>query len=379
MKIEDIKEMIKIKEKQEKRLNECKKMLENRFVEDENMIMIIESEIQRLEKELGMSSKKFKYSAEDIAAAGDVDMLIEGVLPLSAIIVIVGTYGQGKSTLIRHLLFILLEQNESVIVKYVEADNPVKNLNKSKLHEEIDRFQGRLEVHGDSSDCLDMHICYIDMLKETIKLQKANKEKRYIVVVDNLKNIAKKNKYGLIDSNELFVYEKKFRSVGGTTIISHHTNKKGISADTQDINNFCDASFNLHYNQTINTIIIQPDKQSRFHIKPKAFLVNPETRRIISEVEYNGAILPDSEKLIIEHVVELLTYVDEFNQDQLVKETTKFRNKLAMGEKRFRAILHKYSDIHWATIRSRKNSLIFSSLDKKLPNCQTIQGDGHEK
>lgn len=378
MKISDIEQMIKMKEKQAKDLQKCREMRKSNFISDKQRLAI-DVEIKRLEAELGLQTVNFNYTIEDIANAPDDDMLIPNILPLGSILVIVASYGQGKSTLIRQLLLSLLQSNSNVYVHYVEADNPKQRLKKFGLHESLANYGERFQIFGNNSDCLDMHLSYIDMLLETTKLQKEHKERNYIIVVDNLKNIAKKNKFGLIDTNELFVYEKRFRFVGGTIIISHHTNKKGVSADTKDILNFCDASFKLHYNDVSNAIILEPDKQSRFHLEPKAFLVDSKTKTIVAEVDYNSTMLPDSERQIINHVVEVLTYVDQINQDHLIKETMKYRNKLAMGEKRFRAILHKYSDIYWTTIRSKKNSLIFSSLDKKLPNCQTILGDNHEK
>lgn len=377
MKIEEIKKTVAIKEKMMKELIELKELKKSNFITDEQKLLV-DAEILKLKIQLNIKDD-FSYSAQEIVSANDVEMLVKDFLPAGAIVVIVAKYGAGKTTFIRHIISELLKNNDNIYAVYIDADNPIQKLKEQNIHNEMDTFGERLKFFGKNITLDDLPTKVEDTIDDLIELQSTHPNRRYVLILDNLKNTARKNRQGLIDGNRVFKYERKFRAVGGSALVLHHINKIGISADTQDIMNFADLSFYLNYNTATNAIVIEPDKQSRYGIKAKAFLVDQETRKILHEIDYETAKRPEIDFKIINHVREVLSCLVEINQEQLLKETQKFRNKILVGEKRFRAILQKYAAVEWNTKRSSKNSIIYSSLDKKLPNCQTILGDNHEK
>ena len=183
-----------------------------------------------------------------------------------------------------------------------------------------------------------------------------------------MKNIARKNRKGFIDTNYLWKLEKKFQASSGTTIVLHHFNKAGIYADTSDILNFCDAAFNVSYNDQTSSIIIEPDKQSRYRLEKKAFSVDTETQEIIEEIEYSSAKMSNEEIKIINEIKYLLTECGDFNQSELEKELKLVRTSIGMGEKKFRIILKKYSGFMWENYRGENNALIFTTIKDKQKN-----------
>ncbi len=377
MKIENIKKTVAIKEKMIKELNELKVLKKSNFVTDEQKL-VVEAEIAKLKIQLNIKDD-FSYSVEEIVSANDVEMLVKDFLPAGAIVVVVAKYGAGKTTFIRYIISELLKNNDNIYAVYIDADNPIQKLKEQDIHIEMDTFGERLKFFGKNIAHDDLPTKVEDTIDDLIELQFKHPNRRYVLILDNLKNTARKNRQGLIDGNQVFKYERKFRAVGGSVAALHHINKIGISADTQDIMNFADLSFYLNYNTATNAIVIEPDKQSRYSINAKAFLVDQVSRKILHEIDYESAKRSEIDFKIISHVQEVLSCLVEINQDQLLKETQKFRNKILVGEKRFRAILQKYAGVEWNTKRSSKNSIIYSFIDKKLPNCQTILGDNHEK
>jgi hypothetical protein len=242
----------------------------------------------------------------------------------------------------------------------------VNKLQEFGIHELMQRYENRFEYYGKREFIDNITDAFEEVMHKVIEQQKAYPERFYIVFEDNLKNIMRKNKQGFADINHLYRLEKEFQAAGGTTIILHHTNKQGIFADSKDIVNFADLAYYISFKESTNSIVLEPDKQSRYHVEPKAFFVDPLSREITHEVDYRLANISTEEVRIVQHVKELLEECGEFNQNELEKETRGFRNNIGIGEKRFRAILKKHDGDRWKTTRGMNNSLIFKPII--LPN-----------
>lgn len=332
---------------------------------------IIAIEIEKIQNELGIQNN-FQYSIDEIMTAKPTQMLIDNLIPATGIIIITGTYGSGKSTLSKYLFKLLLTISQDTYIRYVDADNPVNKLQEFGIHELMQKYGNRFEYYGKREFIDNITDAFEEVMHKAIEQQKAYPERLYIVFEDNLKNLMRKNKQGFADINHLYRLEKEFQAVGGTTIILHHTNKQGIFADSKDIVNFADLAYYISFKASTNSIVLEPDKQSRYQVEPKAFFVDPLSREITYEADYRLANISIEEVQIIQHVKELLEECGEFNQNELEKETRGFRNNIGIGEKRFRAILKKHDGDRWKTTRGMNNSLIFKPIilpnGPKLPN-----------
>lgn len=375
--IAQIKKDIVKKRSLEHELQELKRLHADKFA-SETQKTIIAQEINRLQQALGTQGD-FQYSIDDITVARPTEMLIPKLIPRTGVIPVFGHYGAGKTTFARYLYKYLLSTRHDTYIKYVDADNPIDKLQQFGIHELIEKYGERFEYYGKRGSMSDLADGLEDVMRKSIDRQKVYPERSYVIFEDNLKNLMRKNKQGFADLNHLYRLEKEFQAVGGTSIILHHTNKQGVFADSKDIVNFADLAYYVTFKESTNAIVIEPDKQSRYHVEAKAYHVDPITREISHEIDYRMANVSKEEVQIVHHIQELLDECGEFNQNELEKETRGFRNSLGIGDKRFRAILKKYDGEAWTTVRGMNNALIFQPIE--LPNVPNVpnQKDMHSE
>ncbi|MDD3008875.1 MAG: hypothetical protein PHQ70_08415 [Arcobacter sp.] len=364
-KLSEIKNQAAKFEKLELELKELKNLRNKRFIKIEQK-SIIEERINQIKDELGIKKYSIEYSLEDIRNAKPKEMLIDKLLARASLTVFYGDFGSGKTALMKHIYKALLK-NENVYIRYIDFDNPTESLKEFKIDDLQEKYGERFKYYGkrDPEAELNMVDEAEDVILKTIEDQVKYPNRIYILFEDNLKNIARKNKKGFLDTQHLWKLEKRLQAAGGTTIPLHHTNKDGVFADSQDIMNFADISFRVSFNTNSDSIIVEPHKQSRFRVEPKAFKVDPETREITGETEYKIANIDQDEIKIINTIKDLLFECGDFNQSELEKEIKALRTNLGVGERKFRAILKKHIDTAWAAKRGENNALIFSSIEKK--------------
>ncbi|HJE03687.1 MAG TPA: hypothetical protein K8U92_07400 [Aliarcobacter thereius] len=369
--INKIKDKFKFMEKLESELNELRELKTKWFLNEEEK-RTINSKIDEIQNQLGIPSNPIEYSITDIKNANSKEMLIEKLLGRGSITLFIGHTGCGKTKIAHYIFKSILELRDDIYVRYLDMDNPVESLNSFKIDIYKENYGGRFKYYGKRNHNLDLNMVNEaeNVIISIVEEQLAHPERIYVLVEDNLKNIARKNKKGFIDTNYLWRLEKKFQAVGGTTIVLHHFNKAGIYADTSDILNFCDAAFNVSFNENSSSIIIEPEKQSRYELEPKAFLVDKETREIVSEIPYISAKMSVEETKIVRLIKDLLIDCGEFNQSELEKELKLARTSLGMGEKKLRTILKKYTGSLWDNYRGENNALIFTIKVDDMQNLQ---------
>jgi energy-coupling factor transporter ATP-binding protein EcfA2 len=350
---------------------ELTQLLSDRFLTDTQKLVITQ-EIKKLQQQLGIKDD-FQYSVSEITVARPTEMLIPMLIPRAGIIPVIGHYGAGKTTLARHLYKLLLATRDDTFIRYVDADNPINKLQEFGVHELIEMYGDRFEYYGKRTNIEDLADGLEHVMRKSINEQNTFPNRSYIVFEDNLKNLMRKNRQGFADLNHLYRLEKEFQSVGGTSIILHHTNKQGIFADSKDIVNFADLAYYVTFKESTNAIVLEPDKQSRYHVESKAFYVDPDSREISHEIDYRMANISIEEIKIVQHIKELLKECGEFNQQELEKETRIFRNNIGMGDKRFRAILKKYDCEAWKIVRGINNAMVFEPIE--LPNVPNLPND----
>lgn len=369
--IAQIKKDIEQKRSLERELQELKRLYTDRFA-TEAQKSVIAHEIKRLQQDLRMQDD-FQYSIDEISVARPTEMLVPMLIPRAGIVPIIGNYGAGKTTLARYLYKLLLSSRHDTYIKYVDADNPVNKLQEFGIHQLIEAYGERFEYYGKRANVDDLADGLEGVMRKAIDQQSAFPGRSYVIFEDNLKNLMRKNKQGFADLYHLYRLEKEFQTVGGTSIILHHTNKQGVFADSKDIVNFADLAYYVNFKQSTNAIVVEPDKQSRYHVHAKAFYVDPDSREISHEIDYRMANVSGEETRIVQHVKELLVECGEFNQNELEKETRGFRNSIGMGDKRFRVILKKYDGEAWKIVRGKNNALVFQPIE--LPTVPNLPND----
>ena len=379
--VQKIKNRWKTNDKLQQELNELRELKTKWFLTDEDK-KIIDKRLNDINNQLGIPKNCIEYSVSDISNALPKEMIIDKLLGRSSITLLIGNTGCGKTKLAHFIFKNLLSTNDNIFVRYIDMDNPIENLNSYKIHEIKEKYGERFKYFGKRNPEYDFNMVIEaeNVILSVIEEQIEHPERIYLLIEDNLKNIARKNRKGFIDTNYLWKLEKKFQASSGTTIVLHHFNKAGIYADTSDILNFCDAAFNVSYNDQTSSIIIEPDKQSRYRLEKKAFSVDTETQEIIEEIEYSSAKMSNEEIKIINEIKYLLTECGDFNQSELEKELKLVRTSIGMGEKKFRIILKKYSGLMWENYRGENNALIFTTIKDKQKNQPNLpNNDIHGK
>lgn len=375
--IAQIKKDIAQKRSLVRELQELKNLLSDRLVTKKQKLFLT-NKINELQEQLGLQDD-FQYSANEITLARPTEMLIPLLIPRAGIVPIIGNYGAGKTTLARYLYKSLLAMRHDTYIKYVDADNPLNKLQEFGIHQLINTYGDRFEYYGKRANVDDLADGLEGVIRKAIDQQAAYPGRSYVIFEDNLKNLMRKNKQGFADLNYLYRLEKEFQAVGGTSIILHHTNKQGIFADSKDIVNFADLAYYVSFKKSTNAIIVEPDKQSRYQIEPKAYYVEPNSREISHEIDYRSANVSGEEIRIVQYVKELLEECGEFNQSELEKETRGFRNNIGIGDKRFRAILKKYENEAWQIDRGMNNAMVFIPIEllslPNVPNRKEIQSE----
>jgi len=371
--VEKIKNQAAKFEKLEQELKELKELRNKRFIMIEQKA-IIEERINQIKDELGIKKYSIEYSLEDIRNAKPKEMLIDKLLARGGLTVFYGDFGSGKTALMKHIYKALLK-NENVYIRYIDFDNPTESLKEFKIDDLQEKYGERFKYYGKRDPEVELNMVdeAEDVILKTIEDQVKYPNRIYILFEDNLKNIARKNKKGFLDTQYLWRLEKRLQAAGGTTIPLHHTNKDGVFADSQDIMNFADISFRVSFNPNSNSIIVDPHKQSRFKVEPKAFKVDPETREITEETEYKIANIDKDEIKIVNTIKDLLRECGDFNQSELEKEVRALRVNLRIGERKFRTILKKHIDTAWIAKRGENNALIFSSIEKEIEEDVKVQ------
>jgi hypothetical protein len=198
----------------------------------------------------------------------------------------------------------------------------------------------------------------------------------YFVIEDSLTLIAKKRR-GFIDTDSLYKYEKILRQHGGSSLAIHHTNKSGIFADTQQIENYADYTYLLERNEFNSSILVHPQKASRYDIKGRAYLI--ENRKIVKEVDYDMFNISQRESKFVMYVIDALED-GEMNQSEILSylEKVKFFSDYKVGQKKTIKWLQIWGDKgKWIyEQRANEKNAIFYRLKSeseklaKLPNTE---------
>ncbi len=359
-------------------------LLNKRHYLVEEEIKTLEAERLKLENELMINNlsisekyKSFFYSYEDIENAPETTWLIPNMIPQRAIGVLIGTSGSGKTTLVMNLCSIILNNFENVYITYIDGDMATTKIKEHGIAVLIKTYSNRFMYGGKVSNYLS-DIAQ-NLLKDTALEQKKYPERIYLVIEDSLTLIAKKRR-GFIDTDYLYKYEKLLRQHGGSSLAIHHTNKSGIFADTQQIENFADYTYLLERNEFNSSILVHPQKASRYDIKGRAYVT--ENRKIVKEVDYENFNITQRESQFVIYVIDALED-GKMNQSEILihLEKVKFFSEYKVGQKKAIKWLQIWAEKgKWIYEQSpsEKNAIFYrleSEAEKleKLPNTKIVK------
>lgn len=328
-------------------------LLNKRHYLVEEEIKTLEAERLKLENELMINNlsisekyKSFFYSYDEIENAPETTWLIPNMIPQRAIGVLIGTSGTGKTTLVMNLCSIILNSFENVYITYIDGDMATTKIKEHGIAVLIKTYSNRFLYGGKISNYLS-DIAQ-NLLKDTALEQKKYPERIYLVIEDSLTLIAKKRR-GFIDTDYLYKYEKLLRQHGGASLAIHHTNKSGIFADTQQIENYADYTYLLERNEFNSSILVHPQKASRYDIKGRAYVT--ENRKIVKEVDYENFNITQRESQFVIYVIDALED-GKMNQSEILihLEKVKFFSEYKVGQKKA---------IKWLQIWAEKGKWIY--------------------
>ena len=342
----------------------------------ENEIVELENEKINLEKKLIKSNLSFKkrfndfiYSAEEIESAPPTEWLIENVIPSRTIGVFFGAAGSGKSTFMLYSLESILRNIQDSYIVYIDGDMAINKIAELGISILIKEFGERFIYAGKTNDNFSENAQ--KFLKEILQLQLDYPNRKYVVIEDSLTLITPR-KRGFIDVETLYKYEKQIREKG-TLLIIHHLNKSGVFAESQQIENFADYTYLIERNEFTSSLLLHPQKASRYAIDTKAYKIFD--RRIIEEIDFKMANISYTESSFVNIILDLLSD-SQMNQSEIMKylKQISFFSKYSIGEKKVLSLLDKWTKMgKWSCDQrvNEKNAKFYyieTAKLTKLPN-----------
>jgi len=318
-------------------------------------------------------NKDFIYSLDEIQNCKPNSWIIEGFIPSTAIGVVYGDSGAGKTAVLTYVLPKILESQHDLFVVYIDADMGANQINANRMDKLMAMYGSRFIYAGKGDNITEKAQ---KLLRDIVYELQKDPTKKYLVIEDSLTLIARR-KNGFIVTDKLYEYERQIRNLGGSIYIIHHLNKQGQIADTQQIINYADYSYFIERNDFNSTILLTPIKVSRFDIEPKAFLT--QNKKIIREVEYEHYNISQKETQFVKYIAEALED-GELNQSELMchLEKMRFFSEYKVGQKKAIAWLKKWAEKgkwHFEQRPNAKNATFYwlQINADNLPNMQNCQ------
>ena len=349
---------------------------EHELVELQKQLSSINQSLTR--KNFKDEFKGFIYTLDDFENTQEFFWLIDKVIPSNSLGVFYGASGSGKTTLILHYISMILHQYPQVYIFYIDGDMGTQNIKNAGVTTLMELFSNRFvyagkNIDGDFSEIAQRFV-------EKIVFEQQKHLSRYYLLIEDSLNLIAKKRNGFIVVEQLYRLEKQLRSAGGGIVVIHHTNKQGLFADSQQIENYADYMYKVERNDFNNTLLLKPVKASRYDIEEKAYLI--EDRQIVREVIYKDANISATESTFIQEVQAILGDVGELNQSDLLKELQSTLNSLKIGIKRATRWLEKWAEeLKWIRERrpEQKNAVFYylqNCQSEKLQNSENIDIQG---
>ena len=312
---------------------------------------------------------QFKMTADKRKELQEMKYLINGLFVENYHTYIFGPSGAGKTTIMIHLAFKMIENGYTVVYFYLDGELNTA----SKISEEIenksleDRFM--LLAYGtmtDYKDMLDEHIKNNDSLNGTV------------FILDTFKfftrNINDKNA-----NKDAMHYIKDLLRLGASFISIGHTNKDGKSeSGTAEIIQDSDAVLRIDSleEKSKNTATIKKGGRCRFDVQSKSYTYkrgNPLTVEEIDididiEAENSKKEQYEKDKYFISEIQALLRKENGLTQKELI-QTIKEVNPTIGGNSKIYKLLSTYENKYW----NKTNILHSNAFEYKV--IDTVQNE----
>ncbi len=341
---------------------------EHELVELQKQLSFIDKSLTK--KNFKDEFREFIYTLNDFKNAKEFFWLVNQVIPSNSIGVFYGASGSGKTTLVLHFIGMILHQYPQVYIYYIDGDMGAQNIKNVGATTLMELFGERFVYAGKNIDNNFSETAQ-RFIEKVVHRQQEHTDRYCLLIEDSLNLIAKKRN-GFVDVEQLYKLEKKLRSAGGGVVVIHHTNKQGLFADSQQIENYADYMYKVERNDFNNTLLLKPVKASRYDIEEKAYMI--QDRKIAKEIPYSEANISSSEAQFIGEVQAILDDLGEINQSELIKELQMTLNTLKLGTKRAIKWLEKWaSESKWCRVKrpEQKNAVVYFLYDEALQNCET--------
>jgi GTPase SAR1 family protein len=229
-----------------------------------------------------LDSEKDFVTLEYLDNLANTAMLIPDVLQQSAITILVGKPGVGKSAITLSFVNKLFDEKSIDRILYFDADNGPKYTK--------ERLENLIKRHGQSAiRYYHQGVTTKDKMVDKIKMLATMKDgERTIIVIDSLKNFIKGSNTDDKMANELFDSLQLIRDRFGATIIILHHTKKGKNEDgtyeyvgSQVIEASTD---NLSYvERKDKLILVTPSSKTRAMLENKAYQIDIPNMNIIED------------------------------------------------------------------------------------------------
>ncbi|EAK0823613.1 AAA family ATPase [Campylobacter peloridis] len=279
-----------------------------------------------------MEFEKYIVKSIDFQTLNPQEWFIKNLIPKRSLGVLYGSSGSGKTLIAIYLIKNILKDH-NIKISYINADMDLLNLKNYGIDELKNNFKEKFECLN-IVGCDNKYQIYKDYLESFSKTNLNN-----IFIVDSFNSIYPKIG-NLLNLNVLYKIEQKLRSRGATFLFIHHTNKKGIFGDSQQIVDYADYTFQCFSNLEKKSILLVPKKSSRYEsLKDKAFLF--DGLKIIGTTEVEEIILSEFESKFIDLVFEILK-IGTIKQNELIDIVYRDR-RTRFGKNRIRILLQKHA------------------------------------
>ncbi|MBU0579695.1 MAG: AAA family ATPase, partial [Candidatus Margulisbacteria bacterium] len=319
-------------------------------------------ELEKLFNDAKPYKKKNKTCFMDyVLKPGDLDIpeewLINGVIAPETTTVIYSKAGGGKSYFTLLTGGYLIEQGKIDTVIYMDNDNSRQALSKRKIEEIQEKFNGKF-----------LYIPKFKIDKETFNfLEKELENKTFgkcFIVIDSIRNFLNgKDPNSDRDAISFMDTINKWRDLGNTVILLHHTRKDGEIKNNTSFIDYADTCYGLFTTK-------ETEKKRLF------FEFKNKKDRIGTLEEFSGFLNYDinsiemAENLVNPEDYEFTNIVIEFLEEgeKKQKEIKEYLKESGYTTTDYnQRMIIKYTGVLWKYERGEKNAQIYTLLPDKLP------------
>jgi len=364
--ISQIEKKVKQKKTQKARLRWLEKLKLSDFIEDEEIIEI-EKEIEKIKKNLNIKATKTLYQIDNMLNNFDLDIekientkfeyLYPNFFVKNEITMFAAPPSSGKSLIAVALCNMFLQQKNITTAICFDADNGAATIKERNIHTLKQKWGTQFRYFHESS-------CSKTQMLQIIKqLQKTDLTDVFIVF-DSIKNFmmgADRDKNR--DVSKVMEILQSLRARGATVLFLHHTNKPqkdieelvyaGSSAFQEDTGN----AYILQKNGYKNTFLFKNFKARTGELKDIAFIYN--TNHVLTQVDFLEASETQER---VEINKEIIDFIEKQTEKPTYSKIMQYLQKQGYSRNRANKALQNGKGRYWREEKLMQNNRSVYSL-----------------